>query len=306
MSEIPNRSVSGVTQINEAEFTYIKELVYRMTGIVLADHKKVMVQSRLNIRLRSNNMSSYKEYVHELKNNKKFADQELPELVNRITTNKTDFFRENHHFIFLKEKYFPAFEKHCMKTGKKKLRIWCAAASTGEEPYTIAMTANEYFGSKPGWDIKIYASDIDTNVLRIASDGVYKEERLGPVSDTLRKKYFTTSHEKGTTMYHVKPELKSKISYKKLNLLEFPYVLPEKVDIIFCRNVIIYFDKPTQRKIFDEFENHLTDEGFLIIGHSETMFGISDHYKFLGHTIYQKKTADEKDSDMKFSRSTGI
>ena len=283
------RKIGTISTIDEPEFNYIKDLVYKHTGIVLAPHKKIMVQSRLNIRLRKNGMSTFKEYVNALKTNPAFSKNEILELINRMTTNKTDFFRENHHFEFLKEKYLPAFEKNAIEQGKKNLKIWCAAASTGEEPYSIAITVNEYFNNKPGWNIKILATDIDTNVLDTAKRGIYKKDRLDPVSETLKKKYFNKVVDEGVEKFEAKNELKSMITYKKLNLLEFPYVLGDKMDLIFCRNVIIYFDKPTQKKIFAEFENSLKDEGFLIIGHSETMFGISDRYKFLGHTIYQKK-----------------
>lgn len=283
------RRVGNIESIEEPEFNYIRDLVYKNTGIVLAPHKKVMVQSRLNVRLRINGIPSFKDYVDALKNNKTFASAEILELINRITTNKTDFFRENHHFEFLRDKFFPAFEQKALDTGLKKLRIWCAAASTGEEPYSIAITAQEYFGNKLGWDIKIVATDIDTNVLEIAKKGFYKADRLIPVPENLKKKYFDIGEVGGIEHYSVKQVLKSMITYKKLNLLEFPYPVSEKMDLIFCRNVIIYFDKPTQKNIFAEFENVLKEDAYLIIGHSETMFGISDKYKFLGHTIYQKK-----------------
>lgn len=283
------RRIGGIESIEEPEFNYIRDLVYKNTGIVLAPHKKVMVQSRLNIRLRINGILSFKDYVDALKNNRTFASTEILELINRITTNKTDFFRENHHFEFLRDKFFPAFEQKASATGLKKLRIWCAAASTGEEPYSIAITAQEYFGTKPGWDIKILATDIDTNVLETAKKGLYKADRLIPVPENLKKKYFDQGEVGGIEHYSVKQILKSMIIYKKLNLLEFPYPVGEKMDLIFCRNVIIYFDKPTQKNIFAEFENVLKEDAHLIIGHSETMFGISDKYKFLGHTIYQKK-----------------
>ncbi|MDV6237310.1 protein-glutamate O-methyltransferase CheR [Leptospira ellisii] len=281
---------SSLNTISDEEFQFIKSLMYKETGIFLADHKKIMVQSRLNGRARHFGLKSVSEYIGKLRVDRGFFDAELTELINRITTNKTDFYRENHHFDFLKSTFFPSVEEKAAKTGKRTLRIWSSACSTGEEPYTIAITCLEYFGHKPGWDIKIYASDIDTNVINTAKEGLYKEERLLPVEEKLKTKYFLKQKdERGEIQYRAKPELKTLIDFRKVNLLETPYPIPDKMDCVFCRNVIIYFDKPTQKKIFENFERVLKDRGLLIIGHSETLFGISESYKFLGHTIYQKK-----------------
>ncbi|EQA44288.1 protein-glutamate O-methyltransferase CheR [Leptospira broomii serovar Hurstbridge str. 5399] len=283
---------SHLVQISDEEFRFVKDLMYRETGIFLADHKKIMVQSRLNSRARFHKMASVSDYIRALQADRKFFESELTELINRITTNKTDFFRENHHFEFLRDVFLPSVEEKAVKTGKKSLRIWSSASSTGEEPYSIAITCAEYFAFKPGWDIKIYASDIDTNVVKTAQEGVYKSERLEPVSESLKKKYFLRVRDlsgRGDDLYQVKPELKSMIEFRKINLLETPYPFLEKMDCIFCRNVIIYFDKQTQKKIFENFEQALKDRGLMVIGHSETLFGISEAYKFLGHTIYQKK-----------------
>ncbi|HMW04762.1 MAG TPA: CheR family methyltransferase [Leptospiraceae bacterium] len=283
-----------IVNIDDREFNYLKDIIYEKTGISLAPHKKIMLQSRLNIRLRHNQLSSFVEYVYKLKNDRNFMNSEIPEIINRITTNKTDFFRENHHFEFLKTTCFPLFEEKAKTSGKRKIRIWSSASSTGEEPYTLAMTVNDYFIGKPGWDIKIYASDIDTNVLDTAQRGVYREDRMAPVKPELRTKYFTSKITEKEKEYIAKPVLKDLLIFKKINLLEDPYPIQEKIDIIFCRNVIIYFDKQTQQKIFSQMEKILTDDGFLIIGHSETLFGISDNFKFLGHTIYQKKSPNGK------------
>ncbi len=280
----------SIVNIDDKEFNFLKDIIYEKTGISLAPHKKIMLQSRLNIRLRQNHLSSFVEYVTKLKTDKIFLNSEIPEIINRITTNKTDFFRENHHFDYLKSTCFPMLEEKAKATGRKKIRIWSSASSTGEEPYSLAITVSEYFVGKPGWDIKIYASDIDTNVLEVAQKGTYREERLSPVKPEFKTKYFTMHQTEREKEYTAKPVLKELLIFKKINLLEEPYPIQEKVDIIFCRNVIIYFDKPTQQKIFSQMEKLLVDDGILIIGHSETMFGISENFKFLGHTIYQKKS----------------
>ena len=283
-----------IVNIEDREFNFLKDIIYEKTGISLAPHKKIMLQSRLNIRLRQNQLSSFVDYVNKLKNDRLFLNSEIPEIINRITTNKTDFFRENHHFEYLKTTAFPAMEEKAKTTGKRKIRIWSSASSTGEEPYTLAMTVCEYFVGKPGWDIKIYASDIDTNVLEVAQKGTYREDRLAPVKPEFKIKYFTKRETDKEKEYTAKPVLKELLIFKKINLLEEPYPIQEKIDIIFCRNVIIYFDKPTQQKIFSQMERILVDDGILIIGHSETMFGISENFKFLGHTIYQKKSLTGK------------
>jgi chemotaxis protein methyltransferase CheR len=283
-----------IINIEDKEFNYLKDIVYEKTGISLAPHKKIMLQSRLNIRLRQNQLTSFVEYVTKLRNDKAFLNAEIPEIINRITTNKTDFFRENHHFEYLKTTTFPQLEEKAKTTGRRKIRIWSSASSTGEEPYTLAMTVMDYFIGKPGWDIKIYASDIDTNVLETAQRGTYREERMAPVKLEHRTKYFTVKQTEKEKEFTAKPVLKELLIFKKINLLEEPYPIQEKIDIIFCRNVIIYFDKPTQQKIFSQMERILVDDGILIIGHSETMFGISENFKFLGHTIYQKKSLTGK------------
>ncbi|MCB1193171.1 MAG: protein-glutamate O-methyltransferase CheR [Leptospiraceae bacterium] len=281
---------NSIINIKDADFGYLKDVIYQKTGIFLAPHKKIMLQSRLNIRLRTLGIKNFEDYVVKLKTDKVFFQKEILEIINRITTNKTDFFRENHHFDFLKNTYFPSLEKS-KAGGIKKLRIWCSASSTGEEPYSIAITVHEYFSQKSNWDIKIFASDIDTNVLATAEKGVYKDERLATMRKDLVLKYFDILKVEGSSReYQAKSFLKSMIHFQKINLLESPYPFSDKMDIIFCRNVIIYFDKPTQKKLFSQMEKIMTSEGLLIIGHSETLFGITDSFKFLGHTIYQKKT----------------
>lgn len=280
----------SIVNIDDNEFNYLRTVIYDKTGISLADHKKIMLQSRLNIRLRANHINNFQEYVKKLKVDKNFFNTEIHEIINRITTNKTDFFRENHHFEFLRDTCFPVMEEKARVTGKRKVRIWSSACSTGEEPYTIAITLLEYFQNKFGWDVKIYASDIDTNVLATAQKGTYKEDKMSTVKSEYKTKYFTIREENGIKEYTAKPILKDLILFRKLNLLDDIYPFQEKFDIIFCRNVIIYFDKPTQKKIFSKMENLLIDEGLLIIGHSETLFGITESFKFMGHTIYKKKS----------------
>lgn len=280
----------GIVPINDPEFNYLRDIIYEKTGIALAPHKKIMMQSRLNVRLRVNQIPSFEEYVRKLKTDKNFFNTEILEIINRITTNKTDFFRENHHFEYLKNVFLPALEEKKKNQYTKTLRIWSSACSTGEEPYSIAITLSEYFATRPGWNIRIYASDIDTNVLSIAEKGIYSQEKVSTIPKDLLYKYFIQQeNSKKEIEYQVKLTLKNMIKFMKINLLDPIYPFSEKMDVIFCRNVIIYFDKPTQKKMFAVMEKYLEEEGLLVIGHSETLFGISDSFKFIGHTIYQKK-----------------
>ncbi len=279
----------SIPNIEEPEFDYLKTVIYNKTGISLAPHKRIMLQSRLNVRLRQNQIPNFQEYVKKLKNEPVFFQTEILEIINRVTTNKTDFFRENHHFEYLKSTAFPMIEEKNKNLSKKILRIWCSASSTGEEPYSIAITAFDYFQGKYGWDIKIYASDIDTNVLTHADKGIYKEDRFVSINKDIINKHFMVQNGDDGKEFKIKPNIRELISFRKINLLE-NYPFTEKMDIVFCRNVIIYFDKPTQKKIFQNIEKVMYDDGILIIGHSETLFGISENFKFLGHTIYQRKT----------------
>ncbi len=280
----------SLASLEDKEFNYIKDLVYEMTGIFLPPHKKIMMQSRLNSRLRANSLNNFNDYVGKLKSDKSFYDKEVLEIINKITTNKTDFFRENHHFEYLTTKYFPEKEKSLQHSPSKKILIWSSACSTGEEPYTIAMIASEYFQNKKNYEVKIIASDIDTNVLDNAKKGIYRPDRLETISEDLKKKYFSKVNIQGSNFeFEASQTLKNMIEFKKINLLEFPYSFKEKFDILFCRNVIIYFDKPTQKRLFSNMHSILADDGLLIIGHSETLFGISDDFQFEGQTIYKEK-----------------
>ncbi|MCB1141940.1 MAG: protein-glutamate O-methyltransferase CheR [Leptospiraceae bacterium] len=286
-------SIGSIPTIQDLEFNYLKNIIYEKTGISLAPHKKIMLQSRLNIRLRQNKISSFHDYVKKLKQEPDFFKSEIHEIINRITTNKTDFFRENHHFEYLKKTALPAIEEKA-RFGRKTVRIWCSASSTGEEPYSIAITLHDYFATKPGWDIKVFASDIDTNVLTHADKGIYKEDRFAAVPKDIVMKHFTLlNNSSDGKEYRIKPNIRELVTFKKINLLDPSYPFMEKFDIIFCRNVIIYFDKPTQKAIFQKMEKVLADEGLLIIGHSETLFGITENFKFLGHTIYQRKPQNQ-------------
>ena len=265
----------------DKHFEYIRRLVAEKTGISLSSAKRDLVYGRLSRRLRKLNLEDFDDYCRILKNE---DSDELVQFTNAITTNLTAFFRENHHFEYLKKTVLPELLKP--KTDRR-IRIWSAGCSTGEEPYSIAMVVHEVAKQYRNWDIKILATDLDTNVVQKASDGVYTVERIEGISKERQKKYFEKVSRSEPGITQVKQELKDLITFKQLNLMnDWPMKGP--FDIIFCRNVVIYFDKPTQRELFDRYADILTSNGNLFIGHSETLFKVSNRFKLLGSTMYTK------------------
>lgn len=270
--------------ISDGEFQQLREFIHAHTGIALSEHKKALVCSRLSKRLRHHGLQHYSDY-YVLLVEKDPEGAELMAMINCITTNKTDFFREPHHFHFLTEHVFPAYKQNPAR--ERPLRMWSAASSTGEEAYSLAMTALEAMPSFNERDIRILATDIDTDVLARAASGVFSRVQAKQIPDALLHRYFLRgkgAHE-GEVM--AKPLLKSLVHFHWLNLQEEPWPMQEKFDVIFCRNVLIYFDKPTQLKLFQRMGGALKKDGYLMLGHSEAMHGLNDLFKPVGHSIYQ-------------------
>lgn len=270
--------------LSDKEFQFICKLVYDTTGIVLDIRKKEMVYRRLMRRTRELNISSFSEYCTLLS---KDDNSELPDFINTITTNLTSFFRENHHFEYLRDTFFP--EHQAKFASSKKLRIWSSACSTGEEPYSLAITLTQAMSSVlSGWDAKILATDLDTNVLHTGSQGIYKSERIKDLDPGLCKRWFKKGASENKDYVRVDPSLKELITFKQLNLLhEWPVKGP--FDVIMCRNVLIYFDKPTQRALVERFNNLLRPGGLLILGHSESIAKSFSDLEIKGHTIFEKR-----------------
>lgn len=282
--------------LSPKQYQTVKSLIYKYAGIALTDFKQVMVQGRLAKRMRKLAMDSYGEYLDYLQNPENA--NEITQFINVLTTNKTDFFRESHHFDFLAKTAFPAIEKRAKETGNRKLRIWCSASSTGEEPYTLAMCVREHFGAAHGWDIKILASDIDTDVLKAAEAGIYNPDRVSELDSGLLKKYFQRTSKSPDADYEVKQTLKDLLTFRRLNLHDSHWPINTAFDIIFCRNVMIYFDAPSQSKIISHFADYLQKDGHLMIGHSESIYGLSDQFALLGDTIYQKTSEPRHKSNL--------
>ncbi|OOZ38020.1 chemotaxis protein CheR [Solemya pervernicosa gill symbiont] len=278
-----NRAADGKEfGFTDQNFHAIQQLVGERTGIVLSDAKRDMVYSRLVRRLRQLGHDSFDSYLEMLGSD---PGDEMGHFINAITTNLTSFFRENHHFEFLRETLLPALlEAHKIT---RRIRIWSAGCSTGEEPYSIAMTVRELIPESSGWDIKILATDLDSNVVATAKRGVYSEDRISGIPKQRLKRWFLRGKGEKSDQVRVRSELRDMISFRQLNLLhDWPFKGP--LDFIFCRNVVIYFNKDTQRKLFDRYSRVLAEDGHLFVGHSESLYKVTDRFHLLGNTIYQK------------------
>ena len=283
MSTVVNNSKIREFEFTRDDFNYLRQVTNLRTGIVVSDDKFDMFYSRLSRRVRKLGMSSFKEYCELIRNDQN--GPEMAELVNSITTNLTSFFRENHHFEYLKLQVIPSLLNDNYKA--RSINIWSAGCSTGEEPYSISMTLLETVGDKSGWSTQILATDIDSNVLEKAAGGVYPLERIKGISDTRLKKCFQKGSRSNQGMVRVKPEIRNRVTFGQLNLME-SWALEVPQDVIFCRNVIIYFDKESKVKLIDKFANNLKDGGYLFIGHSESLFKLTDRFELIGQTIYRK------------------
>ncbi len=273
--------------LTDAEFQKLRDLIHQKTGIDLAEGKKVLLASRLFRRIRALGLSSYMDYYRRV-----VADEsggELEQLINAITTNKTDFFRESHHFAFLRNEVLPRAAARAGRGGSKRLRIWSAGCSSGEEPYTIAMTVLDALGSDRSWDVRILATDLDTSILAKAQAGVYPQDRIEPVPAALASRFFTKGPRDGEVT--VGPEAKQLVTFRQLNLIESPWPIRTTFDVVFFRNVAIYFDRPTQDRVLRGLASHLEPDGNLIVGHSESLHWMSDLLLQVSNTVYRLKGA---------------
>jgi chemotaxis protein methyltransferase CheR len=269
--------------ITPREFKLFQTLIYEETGIALKDHKASMVQARLSKRLRELNLERFSEYYDYLKNEQ--GSEEMLKLLSAISTNVTSFFREAAQWDFLEE-YLKNLESD---HHEKRLRIWSAASSTGQEPYSIAMFLHEHLKNFTSWDIKILATDIDTKVLAHAIKGEYAEKDVSGMPKVMLTRYFDKIKEKSGTRYQIKEYLRNMVLYRSFNLTRGDFsIFKNQFDIIFCRNVMIYFDTPTRNELVGRFHKLLKPEGLLLLGHSESLTHSNDGFKLVKSAIYQK------------------
>lgn len=267
----------------DADFERVRGMVYQHAGIQLSDVKRDLVYSRLARRVRALNFREFDAYLDHVETG---ADGEFTEFLNAITTNLTSFFRERHHFDALRKTMLP--QLMAARAQSRRLRIWSAGCSTGEEPYSIAMTLRDVVPDGKGWDARILATDLDTNVLAHAREGIYNADRMGQLPESTVRRWFRRGRGEHTSKVRVAPELQQLITFNQLNLME-PWPMRGRFDVIFCRNVVIYFDKITQAKLFERFADMLSDDGFLIVGHSETLYRVTERFELMGQTIYRKR-----------------
>jgi chemotaxis protein methyltransferase CheR len=270
-------------ELKDVDFEKIGRFVYDLCGIHLHEGKKELVKARLSKRLREGNFKSFSEYYHYV-TTQEGAD-ELITMIDSLSTNLTSFFREMEHFKKLQE-IVPVMAGMSRKGRIPRLRIWCAGCSTGEEPYSIAMTLREMFSGNQV-DIKIMASDISTRVLNIAAKGIYPEEKVGNISPALLKKYFQVGQSDWKGHYRVKKEIQQLIVFIRFNLME-ELRNNDPFDIIFCRNVMIYFDKATQGNMVNKFYGYLKEGGYLFVGRSESLTGLHHQFKYVEPSVYRK------------------
>lgn len=262
---------------SNADFARIKALIYQHAGISLHEGKHAMVYSRISRRLRETGYTSFKTYLDWLES--KAHPEEWQEFVNALTTNLTSFFRENHHFVELDRLVRAGPPGH-------EWKVWCSASSTGEEPYSIAMTMADALGLNGKF--KIWASDIDTKVLETASRGVYKLDALKNVDQAQKQKYFMKGTGANSGLARVKPELQRHLQFMTLNLIEDNWALKETFDVVFCRNVMIYFDNTTQRQVLARIHRLIKPQGTLFVGHAENFSDARSLFALRGKTVYEK------------------
>ncbi|MFK5857080.1 MAG: CheR family methyltransferase [Bacteroidota bacterium] len=271
-------------ELLDKDFKRLGKFIYDNYGINLYPQKQVLVKSRLQRRLSILGMSSYSEYCdYVLKH--EHGKEEAIHMIDRISTNKTDFFREDDHFDYLSEtllKYYFA------ETGKKKLRIWSAGCSSGEEPYTIAMVLSEQKGSIPFFDFSIFASDISTTVLKKAKAAVYPESDLEEIPTVYHSKYLLKSKDKTKKQIRITSNIRNKVKFFRYNLLGSKSPFNKPVDVIFCRNTLIYFDRQTQQRVINHLISNLPIGGYLFLGHSESLINMSFPLKNVFPSVYKK------------------
>jgi len=277
---VPQQKTDTVKEFDftRSDFERVRALIYQRAGISLAESKQEMVYSRLARRLRATGIQSFARYLDDLEAGRMGAEWEA--FTNALTTNLTSFFRESHHFPLL------ADHLGTLRRQDGPITIWCSAASTGEEPYSIAMTACEAFNTLTP-PVQVIATDIDTNVLATASNGVYPMERVDKVGAERLKRFFMKGKGANEGMARVRPELRKLVEFRQLNLLADDWPVKGQFDAIFCRNVMIYFDKNTQRKILSRFVPLMKPHALLFAGHSENFLYVSDSLRLRGKTVYE-------------------
>lgn len=277
-------SENQIAPLNDADFSKLSNFIYVNYGIKLPLAKKIMLQSRLASRLKINGMKSYAEYTkYVLSGNA--SDNEIVNMIDLVSTNKTDFYRESAHFDFMKEVVLP---NYLAKDTHQPLKVWSSASSSGEEAYTIAIVISEFIENNRKIEFEILGTDISSRILEKAKMGIYPMDRVDVIPLSQKKKYLLRSKDQENPMVRIIPQLRAKTRFQRLNLMDPAYNVPKDFDIIFCRNVLIYFDRETQEKVINKLCMHLKPGGYFFLGHSESISGIDVPLKQLKPTMFVK------------------
>ena len=278
---------SGPAVLSDPDFRRLSGFIEGELGIRMPEGKRIMLESRLQKRLRRFGFDSYTEYVDYVFS-AEGREGELINMIDAVTTNKTDFFREADHFEYLVDKLLPAAQARDGAGIERPFAVWSAGCSTGEEPYTIAMVLEERRLKDPRFSFRIFASDLSTQVLEKAKNAVYEESKAEIVPLTFKKRYMLRSRDKDKSLVRMKPEIRARISFDRINFMDDRYPVNEAFDVVFCRNVIIYFERKVQEAILRKLCTHIRPAGWLILGHSETLTGMTMPLKGIAPTIYER------------------
>jgi chemotaxis protein methyltransferase CheR len=274
-------------RISSRNFGHLAEFITRELGIKMPESKVSMIQSRLLRRVRALHLESIDEYCEHLFSSG--ATEERVHFINAVTTNKTDFFREPQHFQYLTQIALPQLER---SGGDRRISVWSAACSSGEEPYTLAMVLSEYAAGHSGFDFQILATDVSTKVLQIAQEGIYSREQIAPIPAELRRKYLLKSQKGQQPLTRITPALRRRVGFHQLNFMDADYCVREMFDVIFCRNLLIYFDRPVQEAVINKLCRNLAPGGYLFVSHSESLAGLDVPLVSLGSSCFRKLGAE--------------
>jgi chemotaxis protein methyltransferase CheR len=268
------------------DFQRLASFIQDYSGIKVPPTKKTMVEGRLRRRVKANGLADLGEYCHYLFANEGLQDEAI-HLIDAITTNKTEFFREADHFRYLAEVALPALLAERPPGNEKTVKLWSTASSIGAEPYTLAMVLADFAQATPGFRFSIAATDISTKVLETAILGIYPEEMIAPVPMEMRRRYLLRANDAARRVVRMTPQLRKLVQFGRVNLMETPYPVDRDMEIIFCRNMLIYFDKPTQQAVLERLCTHLRTGGYLFLGHSESLAGLGLPLEPVGPTVFR-------------------
>jgi len=280
------QNTAAAAKLTSGDFNLLSRFIYDQCGISLVPAKKTMLEARLQKRLRNLGLRSFRDYCDYLFS-PRGSELEKVLMIDLVTTNKTDFFREPDHFDYLVNRVLPEWQERRGDNGSRKLMLWSAGCSTGEEPYTLAMVLSEA-AKRQRLNFQIMATDISSSVLEKAKLAIYDEDRVLPVPEIMKKNYLLRSREHSSGLVRIAPELRAKVRFRRLNFMDADYGIREPLDIIFCRNVIIYFDRQTQEEVLNRFYRQLAPGGTIFMGHSETLNGLDVPFVMVAPTVYRR------------------